>query len=173
MTRDGTAAAPTIAPPSVWEGIEPGTALKVLEDDIRALIRDKAIAEGRAEELTRYWDSKQEKDLLALIGLSDTLSRVLAENQTAGQGSEEARRLLKSMSLIAKMLGKFLDKQGVTSLPAGDDHFNPSWHNAVAISDDSGLPDGTIVKEVLPGYLFKGRILRRADVVVSSGKGSV
>ena len=51
----------------------------------------------------------------------------------------------------------------------GGQPFNAEFHQAMMEVEDSSQPAGTVVQELVPGYLIAGRLLRPAMVAVSKG----
>ena len=47
--------------------------------------------------------------------------------------------------------------------------FNAEFHQAMMEVEDPSVPAGTVVQELIPGYLMAGRLLRAAMVAVSKG----
>jgi molecular chaperone GrpE len=77
---------------------------------------------------------------------------------------EPADEVLKS---VADELRDVLARRGVRPVPEAD-RFDPAFHEAVAADRESGLPAGTVVEVVRPGYLIGQRLLRTALVVVAA-----
>ena len=48
--------------------------------------------------------------------------------------------------------------------------FDPNFHQAMAEIEDEKVEPGTIVQEMLPGYMFGDRLLRPSLVAVSKKK---
>jgi molecular chaperone GrpE len=48
-----------------------------------------------------------------------------------------------------------------------DEVFDPDVMEAVEVVGDTGRPPGTVVEEVRPGYRWRGRLLRSAQVKVA------
>jgi len=62
-----------------------------------------------------------------------------------------------------------LERHGVTRIEALGKPFNAEFHQAMMEVDDPSVPAGTVVQELIPGYLIAGRLLRAAMVGVSKG----
>ncbi len=74
--------------------------------------------------------------------------------------------LLEGVGMVLKRLQGLLAKEGVERVPGTGTMFNPDYHEAAlrVISDED---EGTIVEEIRPGYLLKGRVLRPSIVKVA------
>lgn len=62
-----------------------------------------------------------------------------------------------------------LERHGVARIEALGKPFNPEFHQAMMEIEDPSVPAGTVVQELIPGYLIAGRLLRAAMVGVSKG----
>ena len=62
-----------------------------------------------------------------------------------------------------------LERYGVTRIEALGKPFNADFHQAMMEIEDLTVPAGTVVQELIPGYLIAGRLLRAAMVGVSKG----
>ena len=73
-------------------------------------------------------------------------------------------------SSIRDELLEVFSRRGVRIIPP-QQTFDPSIHNAVkAVASDEECPPGTIIATVRTGYMIDDRILRPADVIVSSNR---
>ncbi|MEK7096614.1 MAG: nucleotide exchange factor GrpE [Patescibacteria group bacterium] len=70
---------------------------------------------------------------------------------------------------IEKQLESILKKEGLEVIKTEGEHFNPALHESVE-EIKSKKPDGLILEEVAPGYLFGGSVLRAAKVKISKNK---
>ena len=66
-------------------------------------------------------------------------------------------------------LQSVLERHGVTRIDSLGKPFNAEFHQAVMEVEDPSVPAGTVVQELIPGYLIAGRLLRAAMVGVSKG----
>lgn len=99
------------------------------------------------------------RDLLPVV---DNLERAL---EAAGQSGDEG--LLRGLELTHAELSKLLERQGVERIPALGQPFDPEVHEAMMQQEDPEAADGTVLHVAQEGYLYKGRLLRPAMVVVS------
>ena len=74
---------------------------------------------------------------------------------------------LEGLVLVERRLLGLLDHEGVRPIVAVGETFDPHYHVAVAIRDEHGIADGTIVAEEVRGYTRGDRILRHAEVVIA------
>ncbi len=89
-----------------------------------------------------------------------------AEN-TEGDSS----MILQGMGMVRKQLEDFLSDQGVEIIASDGAVFDPNVHEAIKQEASDDLPEGTIIYTLRRGYRMRDRLLRAANVVVSSGPG--
>lgn len=73
-----------------------------------------------------------------------------------------------ALLVLSKLRASF-EKEGLQQMKVLGEKLDPFRHE-VAFREDSSAPEGTIVRAIRQGYLFKGEILQHALVSVSSGK---
>jgi len=113
--------------------------------------------ERTTEELVR--DAKR-RLFMELLSLADDLERALAA--PLGDGAA----LAEGVDLTLTRLRDALAAHGVRRMDAGG-AFDPNLHEAVATVESGDVPDGHIVDEVGPGYLWGDLVLRAARVRVA------
>jgi molecular chaperone GrpE len=160
---DQTTSEPAAAPASTVEELQRQLdekqdrllrALAEMDNMRRRLQRDR-------EEYTRYASETLIRDLIPVL---DNLDRALV----AARASQEGAKVLEGVELIQRELLRVLAQHGVTRYSAVGQPFDPARHEAAerVISPDHA--SGTVVAEVVPGYLLNGRLLRPARVAVAA-----
>lgn len=109
-----------------------------------------------------------ERLLSELLVVNDELELAL---QKAGEKGENPV-LMEGVGMVYKRLGGLLRKEGVERIESVGSKFNPEAHDA-ALRVPSDEEEGTIVEEIRPGYLLKGRVLRASIVKVAEKQASV
>ena len=69
--------------------------------------------------------------------------------------------------MLQQELLKVLERYGLERVEAEGLAFNPEFHEAMMQQDDPEAEENTILQELQKGYIFQGRLLRPAMVVVS------
>lgn len=146
--------------------------LRAERDELRdRMLRALADAENsrkRAErdrrEAEHYGGSKLARDLLPVF---DNLSRALdaaGEEQRAAAGA-----VIEGVELTLKELLSVFGKHGVTPVaPEVGDTFDPQLHQAMFEAPVPGTKAGEIIQVMAQGFLLHDRLLRPAQVGVSS-----
>ena len=71
--------------------------------------------------------------------------------------------------LVLGKLRKGFESEGLQPMKLEGEKYDPFRHE-VALREESDAPEGTIVRVIKQGYLYKGAVLQHAIVSVSSGK---
>lgn len=164
---------PTLDPATPAEGIEAElAALRAERDELRDRFM-RALADGentrkRAErdrrEAEQYGGSKLARDLLPVY---DNLRRAL--DVVTDEQRAMATALIEGVELTLKELVKTLTKHDVVPItPAIGDAFDPQMHQAMFEAPVPGTKAGQIIQVMTEGFLLHDRLLRPAQVGVSS-----
>lgn len=87
--------------------------------------------------------------------------------ESDAQDNKELTAFFKGVSMIHQAFLKVLAKEGVTPLDASPGTpFDPRYHEAVD-SEELEEKHGTITREVRKGYIYRGKVLRPARVMVA------
>ena len=157
---------------------DPGAASKASGPELEAVtaerdeMRDRlmrALAEAEnvrkraqrdREEASRYGGSKLARDLLPIY---DNLKRAL---DAVGEGNEA---VAEGISLTLRELRSVFEKHGMTVLaPAEGERFDPQLHQAMFEAPLPGTKAGEIIQVMAEGFMLHDRLLRPAQVGVSS-----
>jgi len=103
-----------------------------------------------------------EELLRKLLPILDNLRRALDH---APDGID--RNWFEGIKLIARQFEDTLRAQGLSTIPAVGEQFDPSQHEAIAQEETDEHEEGTIVEEVQPGYRLHERVLRPTLVKVA------
>ncbi len=87
----------------------------------------------------------------------------------AAEQHSEGSAIHQGMTMVHKQLRDFLSDQGVETVPGEGETFDPNVHEAIQQMASSDIPEGKILKEVRQGYKLRERLLRAAQVIVSTG----
>ena len=75
--------------------------------------------------------------------------------------------ILDGIKLVARQFEETLQAQGLTTIPAVGEMFDPSQHEAIAREETDEHEEGTVVEEMQPGYRLHERVLRPTLVKVA------
>jgi molecular chaperone GrpE len=151
-------------------------ALRAERDDFRdKFMRALADAENtrkRAErdrrEAENYGGSKLARDMLPVY---DNLRRALQSSAEAEQEANKA--LLEGVQLTMRELISVFKKHGIDPItPEVGDKFDPQLHQAMFEAPVPGTKAGDIIQVAAEGFMLHDRLLRPAQVGVSSTPAS-
>ncbi len=114
------------------------------------------------EDLYRRANEDIMEDLLPVL---DHLEMALA----AVGGSGQYDSITRGFKLVGEQLMAVLVKYGVVPIPAEGVAFDPNVHEAVLQMPSADVPENGIISRTRAGFMLGGRLLRAAQVVVSSG----
>jgi molecular chaperone GrpE len=114
------------------------------------------------EEERRYALLPFAKDLLTVV---DNLERAIASGQE-GQG------LLEGVKMVSAQLQNVLNQHQCVRIETVGQPFDPNVHQAIAQEASSEHPAGTVTREAQSGYKLFDRVIRPAQVFVSTGAPS-
>jgi molecular chaperone GrpE len=142
-----------------------------LQDKFMRALADAENARKRSDkdrrEAENYGGSRLARDMLPV---HDNLKRALetiTEDQRAASGA-----LVEGIELTLRELLNVFSKHGITLIdPQPGDRFDPQHHEAMFEAPVPGTKAGEIIQVSAQGFMLHDRILRPAQVGVSSNKG--
>jgi molecular chaperone GrpE len=102
-----------------------------------------------------------------LLSVADNLGRALTA--VPANLDPAMKNVVVGVEATERELLSVLERHGVTRIKAIGEPFNADFHQAMMEIEDPSVPAGTVVQEMIPGYLLAGRLLRAAMVAVSKG----
>ena len=118
--------------------------------------------------------SEREMEDVRKYGTERLLSELIVINDELELGLEKASEegdnpnLIEGFGMVLKRFQALLAKEGVSRIVGIGKKFDPALHEA-ALRVPSSEEEGTIIEEIRPGYVLKGRVLRPSIVKVAEG----
>jgi molecular chaperone GrpE len=103
------------------------------------------------------------RDLLPIV---DNIDRALEAAEKAG----ENENLLSGFRLVKQLLHTLLVRHHCEPIAAENEPFDPHFHEAILQQPSADVPAGNVMMVTQPGYKMHDRVVRPAQVIVSSGK---
>ena len=102
----------------------------------------------------------------------DNLQRayISIKNDTSLKSNKDLDKFLGNIQIIEKDLISIFKKNKIEKIDTKNKKFDPNFHQAMTEMEDDKVEPGTIVQEMLPGYMFGNRLLRPSLVAVSKKK---
>ena len=139
-----------------------------MRDKFMRALADAENARKRGErdrrEAEQYGGSKLARDMLPVY---DNLRRAIGA--ISDENRAQSAALIEGVELTLRELQSVLGKHGVTVIvPAIGDIFDPQHHQAMFEAPVPGTKAGQIIQVMTEGFLLHDRLLRPAQVGVSS-----
>ncbi len=110
----------------------------------------------------RRCESELRSILLALADAADDVGRLCDD--------KDAEHLFPNwrlgLNVLRAKLLQTLSAHGVVPIPTAGERLDLKHHHVVEVSSDPGEPE-TVLRQLRPGYLWKGQVLRTAHVVTA------
>ena len=137
---------------------------------ICSLLQDQERLESLAEELRASKGSSGKQELSRLfrsaLTLLDSFDRVVQMSE-ALPPSEEVHNWLKSIAIIQSRMLQLFERFGLSTMDPVGQQVDLDRHEVIEVIRTESLPDETIVEVRQKGYIFDGKVLRDARVVVA------
>ncbi len=134
------------------------TRLKYLQADFENL---KKRYDRQIEEAKNYCN---ERLVVQLLQVQDELEMALKNAQSA----DSTQTLIEGVQMTLKKLTKVLEQEGVSPIECETGKvFNPSCHNAVAVTERDDVEACVVTEEVRKGYTMKDKVIRPSIVKVA------
>ena len=118
--------------------------------------------------------TERDREDLAKFAAKEILKDLLATADNLALALEKAKDkdepFVKGVQLVYDGFLKVLADHGATPLDSVGEPFDTAFHEALTQQPSDTVPEGHVMTEFKRGWLLNGKLLRAAQVVVSSGK---
>jgi len=161
-----TGNSPDAAAPNIGEDAAQGEKLAQLQDRLLRLQADFDNFRKRTlREKNELFDSANQALMLELLSVLDHLQ--LGIQAASVHQADPAFR--EGLTLIFDQLMGVLSKFGLSSMEAEKQVFDANRFESVNALPSATEPEGTVLAVVRRGYMLRNKLLRPAQVIVSSG----
>jgi molecular chaperone GrpE len=137
---------------------------------LRALAEAQNVRRRGQQDVERERKFGIERFARDILSVADNLGRALSVLPDDTDAIDPAlRNVIVGVQATQRELQSVLERHGITRIESLGRPFNAEFHQAMMEVEDPTVPAGTIVQELVPGYLIAGRLLRAAMVAVSKG----
>ncbi len=140
---------------------------------LRALAEAQNVRRRAQQDVERERKFGIERFAKDVLSVADNLGRALSALPDGDAIEPALKNVIVGVQATERELQSVLERHGVTRVEALGKPFNAEFHQAMMEVEDPSVPAGTVVQELIPGYLIAGRLLRAAMVAVSKGGPSV
>lgn len=105
----------------------------------------------------------KDEALKEVLPVFDNLERAVA----AAENAQAISSVIEGVKMVLKLFEDTVERMGLKRIKALGERFDPAVHEAIQQQETDAHAPGTILAEVVPGYMFGPRLLRAAMVVVA------
>ena len=138
---------------------------------LRALAEAQNVRRRAQQDVERERKFGVERFAKDVLSVADNLGRALSV--LPADMDPAVKNVIVGVQATERELQSVLERHGVTRIESLGKPFNAEFHQAMMEVEDPTVPSGTVVQELIPGYLIAGRLLRAAMVAVSKGGPAV
>jgi len=103
-------------------------------------------------------------------GVAHTIEKLLPAMDSFKQAkaSINDENTIKGLELVYNQILKAFEEMGVYRIKAIGEQFDPNFHNAVLVGNDSDKPDNEVLNEFQEGFIMKdNRVIRHSVVQIN------
>jgi molecular chaperone GrpE len=115
---------------------------------------------------------KQEIIRSAAANVIESLLPVLDNMKLGLQAAEnhpEAKDVVIGFKMVDEQLKKSLQEQGLEEIVPDKETFDPNLHECISHQTSETVEEGKVIQTIRAGYRLNDRLIRAANVIVSSG----
>lgn len=140
------------------------------DKQLRALAEAQNVRRRAQQDVEKERKFGVERFARDVLSVADNFGRALSALPTDLSSLDPAlRNVIVGIQATDRELQSVLERHGVTRIESLGKPFNAEFHQAMMEVEKADVPHGTVVQELIPGYLIAGRLLRAAMVAVSKG----
>ena len=152
--------------------------IEKLKVDIEDL-KDQRLRSAAELENYRKRSEKDQSDALKygitnfakeVISIRDNIERANASILDEIKSNEKIKPVIEGLELIHQSIISVLDRFEIKKIESIDQKFDHNFHQAMVEIERDDCEPGTVVQELIPGYMLHDRLLRPAMVGVSKKK---
>jgi molecular chaperone GrpE len=137
---------------------------RLRDQALRAVADLENLRRRTQQEQARTIEYANERLLQHLLPIIDDFRRSVE----AGTQSKDFDNFYQGVQMVNTKLDKLLESQGVKKMDVVGQQFDVNLHDAL-MRQPSDAPEGTVITELEPGFMYGGKVLRHAKVIVSAG----
>ena len=140
------------------------------DKQLRALAEAQNVRRRAQQDVEKERKFGNERFARDVLSVADNFGRALSALPADLDSLDPAlRNVIVGIQATDRELQSVLERHGVTRIESLGKPFNAEFHQAMMEVENPDVPSGTVVQELIPGYLIAGRLLRAAMVAVSKG----
>lgn len=104
-----------------------------------------------------------------VLEAADNLQRAVDSADSDANSNADAGSLLEGVKMVAQQISSIMEKHGCQKIATVGQPFDPNCHEAVQMQASDEFPANTVMMEVRTGFKLHDRVIRTAQVFVSTG----
>ena len=118
--------------------------------------------------------AREKQDIIrsAAANVIESLLPVLDNMKLGLQAAEnhpEAKDIVVGFKMVDDQLKRSLQEQGLEEITPDGEAFDPSLHECISHQTSEDIEEGKVIQTVRAGYRLNDKLIRAANVIVSSG----
>ena len=155
-------------------GNEPVDEVTMLKNQIAELEKSALRHQADLENFRKRSRAQVQEQLkyasLPLISqLLESVDNLNRATEMADGESADAAGIVEGVKMVSQQLGNLLEQQGCKKIEAVGQPFDPNCHQAVQMQPSDEFEANTVMTEVRAGFMLYDRVIRPAQVFVSTG----
>ena len=143
------------------------TSTSQLRAQVTKLVNRRAELAAALSQTGRREERKKREFFLALLKVADAFDRIFRDTNLADM-DEISRNVVGSFRVTSILLEDVLDREDVIPMDELEGRsYDPNSQEVVDVEEQAEGPDGIVLEVKERGYWWRGRVLRRAKVIVS------
>lgn len=136
---------------------------------VQAAQKSPTLRVGSVSELLADFGKRVEAEVGKGRSFTDEELKKAAEDYVQSKAGEGDHTVLDGLKLLTQQLIEVLQRGGCQRIESVGQTFDPEQHSAMQQMPSADVPAMTILYEVRPGFRLHDRVVRPAEVIVSSG----
>ena len=142
----------------VVEGLQAENA-ELQDKHLRAVAESQNVRRRAQQDIEKERKFGIERFARDVLSVADNLGRALSA--LPADVDPAVKNVIVGVQATERELQSILERHGVTRIEAVGKAFNADFHQAMMEVQDPSVPSGTVVQELIPGYLLAGRLVAR------------
>jgi molecular chaperone GrpE len=143
-----------------------------LDSRLKLLLLDYQNLKKRSEtEKEAIADRRMEETARGLVEVLDVFQLARASLANMRMEGTQMEQVLKGLEMMEDGILALFQKVGLSGIETRGKAFDPNFHESIGFVEKDDMEDETIVSEVRRGFIYKGRTVRPAHVIVNKKQG--
>lgn len=141
---------------------------QLMEMEKTALRHQADLENYRKRSRTQMQDQLRYASLPLISELLESVDNLNRATDSA-QADAEASGLVEGVRMVSTQISNLLEQHGCKRIEAVGKPFDPSFHQAVQMQPSDEFEANTVMHEIRAGFILHDRVVRPAQVFVSTG----